>query len=195
MREQQRDATREKIVVAALMAMSKTGFDAVSTRAVAQRAKVSQGLLTYHFASKDLLWRAAADHLFALQNAAVGEAMAQVTADDPPEQRREVFRKLVRFNARHPEFFQFLVLHGAEDESRRAWLVETHLAPLYARFSQLMRHLPEADIPHAFYVFGGASSVIFSAAPKCKGLTGIDPLSEASVERHANFLANLMVPE
>lgn len=195
MRVQQRDATREKIVEAALMAMSETGFDAVSTRDIAQRAEVSQGLLTYHFASKDVLWRAAADHLFALQEAAVGAAMARVCADDPPEERREVFRRLVRFNAEHPEFFRFLILQGAEDESRRVWLVETHLAPIYARFERLMRHIPKADIPHAFYTVGGASGVIFCGAAKCNSLTGIDPMSKESIERHANFLANLMVPE
>jgi TetR/AcrR family transcriptional regulator len=195
MREQQRDATREKIVVAALMAMSETGFDAVSTRAIARRAQVSQGLLTYHFASKDLLWRAAADHLFALQESAIGKAMSRISVDDPLEDRREVFRKLVRFNAKHPEFFRFLILQGTEDESRRTWLVETHLAPIYAQFTQLMRHLPAEDIPHAFYTFGGASSVIFNASTKCKGLTGIDPTSESAIERHADFLARLMVPE
>lgn len=195
MRDKQRDSTREKIVEAALSAMTETGFDAVSTRAIAQRAEVSQGLLTYHFASKDALWRAAADHLFALQEAAVGDAMANVGPNDPPEKRREVLRRLVRFNAEHPEFFRFLMLQGPEDDARRAWLVETHLTPIYARFSHLMGNLPPADIPHAFYTFGGASSVIFSAATKCTDLTGIIPKSEASIQRHAEYLANLMVPE
>lgn len=195
MREQQRDATREKIVKAALMAMSETGFDAVSTRAIAKRANVSQGLLTYHFTSKDALWRAAADHLFALKEMAIGEAMSRVGPGDPPEKRREVFRRLVHFNAAHPEFFRFLILQGAEDEGRREWLVETHLAPIYERFECLMYHLPKADIPHAFYSFGAASSVIFSAAVKCKSLTGMDPMSDTAIQRHANYLANLMVPE
>jgi AcrR family transcriptional regulator len=195
MREQQRGSTREKIVEAALLAMTETGFDAVSTRAIAQRAEVSQGLLTYHFATKDALWRAAADQLFALQEAAVGEAMASVGPSDPPEKRREVLRRLVRFNAEHPEFFRFMMIQEPEDEARRAWLIETHLAPIYAQFCHLMGGLPPADIPHAFYAFGGASSVIFSATAKCTTLTGLDPKSEATIQRHAEYLANLMVPE
>jgi TetR/AcrR family transcriptional regulator len=195
MRDKQRDSTREKIVEAALSAMTETGFDAVSTRAIAQRAEVSQGLLTYHFATKDALWRAAADRLFALQDEAVGDAMQAVGPDAPPEQRREVLRRLVRFNAEHPEFFRFLMLQGPEDDERRAWLIETHLMPVYTWFSNMMSNLPPQDIPHAFYAFGGASSVIFSAQAKCSGLTGIDPKAEATIQRHADYLANLMVPE
>ena len=177
------------------MAMSETGFDGVSTRAIAQRAGVSQGLLTYHFASKDMLWRAAADHLFATQEAEVGDAMADVCADDPLETRREVFRRLVRFNAAHPEFFRFLIVQGVEDAERTNWLVETHLAPIYKRFARVMGNMAEADIPHAFYVAAGASGVIFCAKTKCQTLTGIDPKSESAIERHADFLASLMVRE
>lgn len=195
MREKQRDATREKIVEAALIAMSETGFDGVTTRAIAQRADVSQGLLTYHFPSKDALWRAAADHLFALKAAAMGDAVTNISENNSLEARREILRRLVRFNAKHPEFFRFLILQNAEDERRQEWLVTTHLAPIYARFGQIVGHFPEADIPHAFYAFGGASCIFFSAAAKCQSLTGLDPTSDAAIERHANFIANLMVPE
>ncbi len=40
----------------------------MNTRAIVERAQVSQGLLIYHFKSKEALWRAAADHLFAMDN-------------------------------------------------------------------------------------------------------------------------------
>ncbi len=49
MRSEQREATREQILSAALMAISESGFDCVSTGAIAERAGVRQGLLTYHF--------------------------------------------------------------------------------------------------------------------------------------------------
>ena len=41
-------ATRERIVTAALTVFSEKGFEAASTRAIAQKAKADQGLLTYH---------------------------------------------------------------------------------------------------------------------------------------------------
>jgi len=53
------DATRERILAAALDLFSELSFDGASTRDIAARAGVTQPLLNYHFRSKDELWRAA----------------------------------------------------------------------------------------------------------------------------------------
>ncbi len=65
------DATRERILTAALDLFSELSFDGATTREIAARAGVTQGLLNYHFSSKDELWRAAVDGLFA----ELGEAL------------------------------------------------------------------------------------------------------------------------
>ena len=59
------DATRERILAAALDLFSELSFDGATTREIAARAGVTQPLLNYHFSSKDELWRAAVDGLFA----------------------------------------------------------------------------------------------------------------------------------
>jgi TetR/AcrR family transcriptional regulator len=71
MRTKQREETRNKIIKAAISAISESGFDGTSTRAIANRAEVSQGLLSYHFKTKELLWRAAADYLFSTQTESI----------------------------------------------------------------------------------------------------------------------------
>jgi AcrR family transcriptional regulator len=50
-RSQQREATRERIVEAALEAFAEKGFHGASTRDIALRAGTHQGLITYHFPS------------------------------------------------------------------------------------------------------------------------------------------------
>src|SRR5882757_8685357 len=57
-------ATRQALLESALHEFAASGFEAASTRAIAARAGVRQSQLTYHFDSKDVLWRAAVDHLF-----------------------------------------------------------------------------------------------------------------------------------
>ena len=182
MRAEQREATREQIVSAALMAISEAGFDGVSTRAIAERANVSQGLLTYHFKSKEALWRASADYLFATANESMKEALSSVESIDPREQQRKLIRQLVYFSAAHPEFMRFMLQHGKENNERSRWLVDTHLRPMYQQFAHVMGDLPKADVPHAFYVIAGASGVIFYAANECKRLTGINPGSKAAIK-------------
>src|SRR5258706_14974402 len=56
--------TRQALLDSALHEFAASGFEAASTRAIAARAGVRQGQLTYHFDSKDVLWRAAVDQLF-----------------------------------------------------------------------------------------------------------------------------------
>jgi hypothetical protein len=43
-------------------------------------------------------------------------------------------------------------------------------------------------------VLAGAGSLIFAVAPECRRLTGLDPLRDAAVEAHAEFVARLLVP-
>ncbi len=187
-RAEQRDATRQRIVDAAIDTFAEHGFGASSTRDIAARAGVTQGLLTYHFASKDELWRAAADQIFAGLVAALPLDEAATDGD-----ARTAIRTYVQFAAEHPELFHFMVDAGRHDDDRMRWLVETHLAPVFAS----VRGLGGGDrklAPHAYYALAGAASLIFAVAPECAALTGTDPRARASVTRHADLVADLFSP-
>jgi AcrR family transcriptional regulator len=56
--------TRERIVQAALDAFATYGFGGASTRQIAALAGENQGLITYHFSTKESLWKAAVDSIF-----------------------------------------------------------------------------------------------------------------------------------
>src|SRR5262245_39265210 len=93
--------TRDRIVVAALEAFAERGFDGARTRDIAARACVNQGLITYHFSSKDALWRAAADRLFALVGREFGRRLEALRDVEPVARLRGVARHFVRFAAAH----------------------------------------------------------------------------------------------
>ena len=197
-RIQQGAATRERIVEAATEAFAANGFRGASTRDIAGRAGTNQGLITYHFRTKDDLWRAAADRIFAMLQKSLDESLASLESEDPRERAREAIRAYVRFSAAHPELFCLMVDEGKNSEERMKWLVDTHLQ---ARFDEFV-HSGGADLasadpslsPHAFYVMAGAASLIFAVAPECRRLTGLDPKSEEAIETHADFVARLLMP-
>ena len=56
---------RERLLDAALVEFGAKGFDGASTRAIARRTGAHQPQINYHFDSKEALWFAAVDHLFA----------------------------------------------------------------------------------------------------------------------------------
>ena len=196
-RAEQRAQTRRRIVEAAVGSFAELGFDASSTREIAVRAGVTQGLLTYHFASKDELWRAAADQIF-------GEFARDLPRRPDPaggiddDAAREAIRAYVRFAARHPELFAFVVDAARHDDDRLRWLVETHLAERYAGVAALAARLYGDDgpalAPHLYYGLTGAASLMFAQAAECRTLTGVDPMTDERIERHADLVARLLVP-
>jgi AcrR family transcriptional regulator len=190
-RAEKREETRQSIVEAAVVAFAEGGFDASSTRDIAKRAGVTQGLLTYHFASKDDLWRAAADRIFGQLG---GDLPERGVVEEGPA---EAVRSFVRFGARHPELFHFMVDAGRHADERMRWLVETHLEQRFAAVAAMADSsaVPRDGAPHVYYALVGAASLIFAVAPECRALTGVDPLVEARIERHADLIAALFVPD
>jgi TetR/AcrR family transcriptional regulator len=192
----QRETTRDRIIEAAGRAFAERGFRAASTRDIAARAGANQGLITYHFRSKNDLWKAAADRIFGLLKGSFEPPAA--AASDPRGLAREAIRQFVRFAAAHPELFRLMVDEGKNKDARMRWLVDTHLKPLYTAFEGLVQQYnPQFDralLPHAYYALAGAASVIFAVSPECRRLTGLDPTQTRSVEAHAEFVARLLVP-
>jgi TetR/AcrR family transcriptional regulator len=195
-RDRQRLETRERIVEAALETFAERGFRGASTREIAQRAGVNQGLITYHFRSKEELWRAAADRVFGQLRKSLGESLASLASGDPRERARAAIRQFVRFAAVHPELFRLMVEEGKSGEDRMEWLVDTHVRPMYQAFLRFGESLGGGDalLPHAYYVMAGAASLIFAVAPECRRLTGLDPTTDTAVVTHADYVARLLVP-
>lgn len=189
---------RERIVAAAIQAFAEKGYEAASTRDIARRARTDQGLLTYHFPSKDQLWRAAADWIFGILVERLQDRVASVSELAPRERAREAIREYVRWVAIHPEFFRFLVDEGNRSNARTRWLVDTHIKPRFEFLRDLglteAAELPPDALPHAFFAMSGAAGLIFAVDANCRRLTGLDPKKPEAIEAHADFVANLIVP-
>jgi len=187
-------AAPDRILSAALAAFAERGFDGASTREIAAAAGVPQGLITYHYASKQALWEAAVDWVFAelaRDLAAAEDALRDVS---PIERWRAVTMRFVRFAARRPELHRFMTHEGAHDGPRLRWLVNRHLRPLYARsIANIRAAAPHVDAAHFYYVLIGASSHLFAVAPEFERVTGRDPRTPEQVELHAAAIVDWIV--
>jgi AcrR family transcriptional regulator len=190
--------TRARIVQAALAAFADLGFEGATTRDIAERAGVNQGLITYHFAGKLPLWQAAVDEIFGTLRAhfaAHGPALADA---DPATRLRLMVRHYVRFAAAHPELHRLMMQEGKHDGPRMQWLVDRHVRPLYEQSTALIvaaqRHgvVPNAPPLHLHYLLIGAVAHLFVVAPECRHLTGQDPLRAAAIEAHADAISAVL---
>ena len=191
--------TRDKIVAAALEAFAERGFDGARTRDIATRAGVNQGLITYHFSSKEKLWKAAADRIFALLGEEFGTRLEALNDVEPVARLRAVTRHFVRFAAAHPELHRFMVQEGKSDGPRLQWLVDRHVRPLYEASRRLVEAaqgegaLPRTDPVHLHYILIGAVTHLFVNAAEVRRLTGKDPMRKDMIEAHADAVVSVLL--
>lgn len=185
--------TRTKLVDAAIQMFSACRYDGVSVREVERLARVNRGLVAYHFASKDGLWRAAVTALidrFRDDLARYEDVMRDVS---PPERVRVMLKAVVRFTARCPELFRLVVLHGNDFSERTEWLAREHLAPIFRGFQRAAGTeggLPEDEVLQLF-TFMGAAATVWAIPAVSHYVFDVDPLRTEFIERFADHVAGL----
>ncbi|MEM8608423.1 MAG: TetR/AcrR family transcriptional regulator [Myxococcota bacterium] len=191
--------TRERIVKAALKAFSESGFEGASTRQIAALAGESQGLITYHFSTKENLWKAAVDSLFGPFIEELNARKAALADADIRTQLRLLLIFFVRHAASHPEQNRLMMQEAQSETPRMRYIAETYLKDQYEFACEILRQaidagiLPPAPHIHYFYIVVGACSRLFTATSECKYLTGDDAMSPAMIEAHAEAVANLIL--
>ena len=201
-----REDIRERLLDAALLEFGAKGFDGASTHAIARRIGAHQPQIHYHFASKEALWSAAVDHLFAelarSMAGLAGRARRAASADvaEVSELFAEMIRRFVHFAARHPELNRIMLHEATAESARLAWMTERHVKGLYGTVRRLWRRLREEGIAAPVderlfhYVMVGAASLLFVNAPEARLLTGIEPTAQRWVDTHAEGLVAMLLP-
>jgi TetR/AcrR family transcriptional regulator len=196
-RKAQRDASRARILSAALKVFATKGFDGAGTREIAEAAGVRQGLIGHYFASKEALWKEAVATLFsdlAARMAAIGGS-----AHDFEGRFREGIRVYVRFCAERPEHARIMQHAGTQRGPLLTWLVETHVRSAYDQLQRVLARAKRAGLapavrgPLLHYILNGAAQSVYALEPEARLLTGEDVTAPKWVEEHADALADLLL--
>lgn len=123
-----------------------TAYDAVSTRAIEAVTGVNRGLITYHFGSKEALWKAAIDALFAGQHEHLTVAQVRTSELDAASRLTQLIRAFVQYCADRSEVNRIMVQEGTHDNWRLEWIVERHVNPYYASTQALYDEAVAAGI-------------------------------------------------
>lgn len=188
------DSTRARILAAALEVFSERGFDGARTREIALRAGANLGLIKYYFGSKESLWRAAVERAFAELLAEVGDVGAGGADGEERRDLERILHRFVRFVARNPAFMRLMNDEGKRDGERMRWLADRFVKPMYAALNARIVHaqriglLPAVPPVSLHYIMLGAAGLVFSQAPECRRVTGVDPTREDFATAHAEAI-------
>jgi AcrR family transcriptional regulator len=183
--EQQRSIeTRVSILNAAIAEFAERGFEGASIRSIADRLDLQHPLITYHYRSKEILWRAAAEHAFS-QIRAEWDVSASEDADLSPLVRlRQEYTTLFRYSVAFPEFHRFLRQETLTNNPRLKWVAEAVLAPLVGRLvpqiieAQTRGELPAVDPILFHYMMVSLTATLSEFGPDMRvtsGLSSEDP--------------------
>ncbi len=132
--EQQRSqATRSAILEAALTEFAEKGFEAASIRSIAERTGFQHPLITYHYPTKDVLWRAVAEETFQRIREAWDQGAREHAHLSPLERLRAEYEAVFRHTVAFPEFHRFMRQEASNGSPRLHWVAKTVLKPLIDR--------------------------------------------------------------
>lgn len=173
-RAEQRRAvdTRRAILDAALAEFAEKGFAAASIRAIAHRTRLKHPLITYHFRSKDILWRATAEFAFGQMREAwdrLDESAAELTSLD---RLRAEYASVFKYTVAFPEFHRFMRQECSTKNPRLKWAANNVIMPLLDRLVpqiaalQATGHLPEIKPILFHYMMISLTSTLSEFGPE-----------------------------
>lgn len=132
------DAAKAAILAAAVREFTAKGLAGARMDAVARDAEVAKGLVFHHFGTKDGLWVAALEHVYALLRA--GQDAAGLEGLGPVEGMRRLAQDTFRLFRDHPEIVALMNeenLHRAR-HLRGASAIPKLYNPLFAAIETLL---------------------------------------------------------
>src|ERR1700731_36817 len=189
--EQQRALeTRGAILDGAVAEVSERGFEGASIRAIADRLGLQHPIITYHYRSKDILWRAAAEHAFAqIRNG--WDVLGPEGSDSSPLGRlRPGDTHLFRYTVPFPEFHRFMPQEPLTNNPRLKWVAEAVIAPLLGRLlpqiieAQKQGLLPAVDPILFHYMMVSLTATLSEFGPEMQVTSGLSSEDTKVVEAY-----------
>jgi len=188
---------REEILKAADTLFGKVGYEAASTREIAELSGVNKALIHYHFRTKEALFESVLDRYYERLNRTLRAVLDQEgTLRERMEHLIEVY---VDFLARHRNFIG-MVQREASGGPHLERIV-THMVPIFQTGTEAVHQAYPATRAGALSAsrlltsFYGMIVTYFTYSPVLKRLLGSDPLSQqnlAGFKRHLLRMLDLV---
>jgi TetR/AcrR family transcriptional regulator len=174
-------ATRAAILNAAIAEFAERGFEGASIRRIADRTGLQHPLITYHYRTKDILWRAAAEHAFTRIREEWDLRVPEQAPVSTLERLREEYRAVFQYTAAFPEFHRFMRQEALSRNPRLRWVAKTVLRPLIDRLlPQISAAQNEGDLPKVepilfHYMMVSLTATLSGFGPEMEVVSDLSP--------------------
>ncbi|MGA2941057.1 MAG: TetR/AcrR family transcriptional regulator [Xanthobacteraceae bacterium] len=190
--------TRLSILAAALLEFADKGFEGASIRSIAERTKLQHPLITYHYPTKDALWRATAEYAFEQIREKWDKSGPELSGAAPIDRLRAEYRTVFYYTAAFPEFHRFMRQEAMYDNPRLRWVAETILAPLIERLlPQIRAAQRDGDLPAVepivfHYMMISLTAMLAGFGPEMRVTGRVRPEAPAIVDSYWSHVENMV---
>jgi len=191
-------ATRLSILKAALSEFADKGFEAASIRSIAERTRLQHPLITYHYPTKDALWRATAEYAFEQIREKWDTSGLELSDAAPIDHLRAEYRAVFYYTAAFPEFHRFMRQEAMYDSPRLRWVAETVLAPLIDRLlPQIRAAQRDGDLPAIepivfHYMMISLTAMLAGFGPEMRVTSRVRPQAPAVIDSYWMQVENMV---
>jgi TetR/AcrR family transcriptional regulator len=174
-------ATRAAILNGAIAEFAERGFEGASIRRIADRTGLQHPLITYHYRSKDILWRAAAEHAFTRIREEWDLRVPEQAPVSTLERLREEYRAVFQYTAAFPEFHRFMRQEALSRNPRLRWVAKTVIRPLIDRLlpqisaAQNENLLPKVEPILFHYMMVSLTATLAGFGPEMEVVSDLSP--------------------
>lgn len=192
--------TQDKLLDAALIAFSESGYEGTSTRDIAERAGVHHPLITYHFSSKEALWKKAVSRAFDRCFGELRQELKKVDQKDTQVRVEVFFKTFVRYASHNPALHRIVVQESSHPNPRIKWISKNYLQPMYDLAKKDFEELqasgiaPAGNIAILFNMIRMTGGAMFALSDEIKMTTKIDLTSPEIIEEVTTMLTNIFLP-
>lgn len=189
--------TRKKILDAAIEEFAALGYEGASTRSIAARAGTQHPLVTYHFQSKEGLWREAISSILAAYRERFDARLAGLRGVDDATKLLLIHEDFIRFGARNMSLHRIMAHIASSPSPQLDWLIEEYLKYTFDERAKLIRSAQKAgryiagDPYHLEYIFIGAVTRIYMLAAEVEKIMGRSPLTPEFVDEHVRVCLSM----
>lgn len=157
-------------------------------RRIAADAHVSISLLIYHFGSKEQLWRATIEDVFAKAVPDFGNDTAFHNAATSSERLSILIEQSVRLFAEYPALHRLMTLEGHQPTDRLIWLCDTYIVHNYKTVCKAIADgqrdgtVVDGDPAQLRMAITAMAAVPFSVSAEYQYLTRQNPFAKNEIE-------------
>jgi TetR/AcrR family transcriptional regulator len=194
-------ATRSAILNAAIAEFAEHGFEGASIRRIAERIGLQHPLITYHYRSKDILWRAAAEHAFTRIREEWDDRAPELATMSPLERLRQEYRTVFEYTAAFPEFHRFMRQECLSHNPRLRWVAKTVLRPLIQRLlpqisaAQDEGLLPKVEPILFHYMMVSLTATLSGFGPEMEFITDLSPKDSGTAQAYWRLVEEIVFGE